>query len=301
MSSVQTSAILGQQPTNTYSAEAFPIGNLPEEMVVDIVKRLDFPTLERLEKTDEFWAKYTVEAWKSIAKQIGCPTSGDPKAQVFGLIKDLREKINNCPENKPNDITQILSKSTETLTIPEINLLQDCLKARDTLVVWALLAGAMGPPNIFADSKALIDEAKKFGGFITEHQQQLSQLTSLDLSGMRLTSLPPEIGKFTGLERLFLQINSLTSLPQEFAELKQLKELNLSENRFIRKPDELDELPVLARDNVNLDHNPMPQLMLERGFKDAIASFKSTSKKVVASTVAAAVAAVASAGYFGFL
>ncbi len=303
MSSVQTSAILGQQPKITGSAEAFPVGNLPDELIAEIVKKLDFPTLERLEKTDEFWANYTVDEWRSIAKQIGCPPYGDPKAQVFGFIKDLREKINNCPENKPDDITKILEKPTETLTIPEINLLQDCLKARDTLVVWAQLAVAIGgqiPNRNFADSSAVIDEAKKFSGWITEHQEQLFQLTNLDLSGMHLTSLPPEIGKLTGLERLFLQINSLTALPPEFSELKQLKELNLSENQFIRTPEEIcEELPMLQQ--INLSNNPFPQLMLERSFNDQIASLKSNTKKVAVATVATVAAAASIGLYFGFL
>ena len=54
--------------------------------------------------------------------------------------------------------------------------------------------------------------------------------TELDLSGLGLTSLPPEIGQLTNLRELNLSANRLTSLPPETGQLVNLKELDLGFN-----------------------------------------------------------------------
>ena len=46
--------------------------------------------------------------------------------------------------------------------------------------------------------------------------------TELDLSGMGLISLPPEIGQLTNLTELTLTDNRLTSLPAEICQLTNL-------------------------------------------------------------------------------
>ncbi len=52
--------------------------------------------------------------------------------------------------------------------------------------------------------------------------------TVLDLSGLGLRSLPPELFELTYLTRLYLGNNALTDLPAELAELSSLTTLNLS-------------------------------------------------------------------------
>jgi len=263
------SSVSNSNNANKTSWDDSPFAELPPEMIRNIVKKLDFLALLQLEEAGgNVWAEHILVEWKSIAKQIGCPIYyGDPKTKVKEHIKDLLEKINYIPEEKPADILEILSK--ETVTVQDIKLLQDCLNARNTLVVWTRLAEATGlpPPNHnFTTSQAVLDEANRFSGWVTEHQERLLQLTSLDLSGFHLTSLPPEIGKLTGLQRIFLQINGLTSLPAEFAQLQQLQDVDLSENKFIRSPDELEQLPNLRE--IQLHGNPIPQLQLEEGMRD---------------------------------
>ncbi len=77
----------------------------------------------------------------------------------------------------------------------------------------------------------------------------------LDLSGMELTELPPEIGKLVQLKRLILGKddrdqrkrygNSLTDLPKEIQQLQQLEELSLPYNKFIVIPESVTQLPNL--------------------------------------------------------
>jgi len=66
--------------------------------------------------------------------------------------------------------------------------------------------------------------------------------TSLDLSCLQLTTLPPEIGSLTHLQTLDLFQNQLTSLPDSFGNLSHLQTLNLSSNKFTSLPDNVSNL-----------------------------------------------------------
>jgi internalin A len=68
----------------------------------------------------------------------------------------------------------------------------------------------------------------------------------LDLSGMGLTALPPEIGQFTKLEQLRLNNNQLTALPPEIGQLTALTELWLNGNQFTALPPEIGQLTTLT-------------------------------------------------------
>ena len=65
---------------------------------------------------------------------------------------------------------------------------------------------------------------------------------TLDLVGMDLTSLPPEIGELTNLTGLNLSDNQLTSLPPEIGKLTNLTELVLSGDRLTSLPPEIGKL-----------------------------------------------------------
>ena len=62
------------------------------------------------------------------------------------------------------------------------------------------------------------------------------------LAGNQLTSLPPEIGQLTSLEKLWLSGNQLTSLPAEIGQLTSLKLLWLYHNQLTSVPVAVDEL-----------------------------------------------------------
>ncbi|WP_052435901.1 leucine-rich repeat domain-containing protein [Neochlamydia sp. EPS4] len=71
---------------------------------------------------------------------------------------------------------------------------------------------------------------------------QLSQLQELNLSQNQLTTLPAEIGQFSQLEALYLSSNQLTTLPAEIGQLSQLKALILSTNQIASLPTKLGQL-----------------------------------------------------------
>ena len=73
----------------------------------------------------------------------------------------------------------------------------------------------------------------------------LTSLRKLDLSGNRLTALPPEIGGLTSLQNLDLVGNRLTALPAEIGGLTSLQSLNLSGNRLTALPPEIGGLASL--------------------------------------------------------
>jgi internalin A len=70
---------------------------------------------------------------------------------------------------------------------------------------------------------------------------------SLDLSGIGLTTLPPEIGQLSALMTLYLANNKLTTLPPEISQLSALTELILYDNPLTTLPAEIGQLRLLRR------------------------------------------------------
>jgi internalin A len=71
--------------------------------------------------------------------------------------------------------------------------------------------------------------------------------TMLELSGLNLTTVPPEIGKLTALTTLYINTNQLTSLPRQIGRLTALTTLSLSENLLNSLPSEIGQLTALER------------------------------------------------------
>lgn len=84
---------------------------------------------------------------------------------------------------------------------------------------------------------------------------------SLNLSCMKLRSLPPEIGLLTKLHILHLWHNRLTCLPPQIGRCAQLQELYLSDNQLVSLPDSLQHLTHLKR--LYLHGNPKLHLSPE--------------------------------------
>ncbi|MCP4570005.1 MAG: hypothetical protein GY841_20685 [FCB group bacterium] len=76
--------------------------------------------------------------------------------------------------------------------------------------------------------------------------------TTLDLSDIGLTALPPEIGQLTHLKRLVLSENKLTELPSEIGQLTALEVLNLSNKSYLDHNNELTTLPTEIGQLTNL-------------------------------------------------
>jgi GTPase SAR1 family protein len=74
-----------------------------------------------------------------------------------------------------------------------------------------------------------------------EHDAQ-GNITALDLSGLELTRLPPNVGHLTHLKTLNLANNYLATVPHAIGQLVNLRDLNLSENRLRTLPREIGNL-----------------------------------------------------------
>lgn len=90
----------------------------------------------------------------------------------------------------------------------------------------------------------------------------------LDLSGLKLTSLPSEIGLLANLERLVLNDNLLEELPTEIGGLAALRRLELENNRLTYLPREIGQLVHL--DRLNLSRNRLADLPSEIGHLAAL-------------------------------
>ncbi|MCP4418088.1 MAG: hypothetical protein GY805_15805, partial [Chloroflexi bacterium] len=64
----------------------------------------------------------------------------------------------------------------------------------------------------------------------------------LNLAGLGLTAVPPEIGHLTGLQSLDLSYNQLTAVPPEIGQLTGLQTLNLGRNQLTAVPPEIVQL-----------------------------------------------------------
>ena len=83
----------------------------------------------------------------------------------------------------------------------------------------------------------------------------------LDLSGMGLTTLTPEIGNLTNLTQLILNWNQLTTLTPEIGNLANLTELYLNGNKLTTLPAEFGNLTNLTNlTELGLKGNPIEEI-----------------------------------------
>jgi Leucine-rich repeat (LRR) protein len=92
---------------------------------------------------------------------------------------------------------------------------------------------------------------------------ELTNQTTLDLSGKELTALPKEIYQLTNLTELNLSNNQLTALPPEIGQLTNLIKLNLSDNQLTALPPEIGNFVNLTE--LDLNKNPLTVLPAEIG------------------------------------
>ena len=88
-----------------------------------------------------------------------------------------------------------------------------------------------------------------------------AQDPTLDLGGMDLTKLPPEIGLATHLTKLSLRGNQLITLPAEIGLLTNLNFLSAADNTIEWLPAEIGQLTNLAQ--LNLKNNKLTELPIE--------------------------------------
>ncbi|MEM7115426.1 MAG: COR domain-containing protein [Chloroflexota bacterium] len=94
------------------------------------------------------------------------------------------------------------------------------------------------PDDAYKEAVRRIKRAK--GSFLTRRSDEL------DLGGLGLTAVPPEIAELTHLTRLNISTNKLTAIPAEIGNLTQLGMLFLHNNGLTALPPEVRKLTQLA-------------------------------------------------------
>jgi len=92
---------------------------------------------------------------------------------------------------------------------------------------------------------------------------QLKGLNELYIQDNNLTTLPAEIGKLTVLTSLYLYDNQLTEFPPEICQLTTLTELYLGKNKLTKMPPEIGKLTALSK--LYVYSNSLAELPLEIG------------------------------------
>ena len=100
-------------------------------------------------------------------------------------------------------------------------------------------------------------------------QATVDRAKKLDLRGLHLTTLPPELGQCTALQTLYLDNNQLMSLPPELGQCAALQQLYLENNRLTTLPPELRQITRLKE--IFLHGNPrltLPEDILGPSWED---------------------------------
>lgn len=97
---------------------------------------------------------------------------------------------------------------------------------------------------------------------------QLNSLIALDLRDNYLTELPAEIGRLSTLRELYLDVNELTELPAEIGQLSALTELGLGANDLTELPVEIGQLSALT--GLDVSGNKLRELPVEIGELNAL-------------------------------
>src|SRR4051812_48922753 len=105
-------------------------------------------------------------------------------------------------------------------------------------------------PTIAAGQQGYKEALRRIKNF----RQAKRARTHLDLRGLGLITLPPEIGHLMTLTMLSLDGNELSSLPPVIGRLSTLKSLGLGGNRLSSLPPEFAKLTALAELDLGFNH-----------------------------------------------
>ncbi len=228
---------------------ASAIENLSDE-ITQILKK---PTIDQI-NTIQDWlqAREDLPKWKALTERIN---------QEFPNLN-----LEGPGEIANLSVQQLIAKGKDYRQWHTQYL--ELLKARDTLVVWRILAevtGLPGGPNLqeLATEQAIRNKSIEFTAWFNANQEALAGLTDLNLSDNHLTSIPTEIGQLTNLQTLRLGFNQFTSIPTDIGRLTNLQTLILSCNQLTSIPTDIGRLTHLQA--LDLDYNQLSSIPNEIG------------------------------------
>jgi len=192
----------------------------------------------------------------------------------IGLLTGLAELdlCNNQLDRLPSEIGNLMSLKHLSLSYNRITILPDALLEMTRLTTLHLGVNMVftSPPGLYenvalnliwsrlhsqiegADPELDAHGVRAFFND-PENASKLEQVKVLDLNGLNLKILPPEIGRLKGLVELNLDWNDLKELPDELGMLTKLEKMILSINHFDLFPPVLAQLKALKY--LSLDGN----------------------------------------------
>jgi hypothetical protein len=145
--------------------------------------------------------------------------------QVSQFVSETQRVISSFVDKifRPDVIIPSTSISYNHLVTLEDHLsLYPPGKVRDTVILWRALSKAINVSVLFSPDQSL--EAQ-FNDWLAAHKPSLAEIKTLILQNntYQLTSLPPQIGKLTQLQELYIDSPLLTEIPAEIEELVNLR------------------------------------------------------------------------------
>ncbi|WP_052435983.1 leucine-rich repeat domain-containing protein [Neochlamydia sp. EPS4] len=238
---------------NTILQVHFPEGNgdfIAQAGILDKIYEIK-PNLSIEEKVPYIFQKlFTLAASLS-------PTEFERNTIEEKVLYIFRRLFALAPSLSP---TEVERNTTESKAINLSNYSSYLLNI-NRLFFWQMLPGGTGflnqPPI-----KAL--PLKKKGELLTQWIEEYGKnITTLNLEGLGLTLLPPEIGHLSQLTCLVLRYNHLTVIPAEIGQLTKLEVLNLSYNHLTAIPTSIGQLTKLQM--FRLDGNHLTAIPAEIG------------------------------------
>lgn len=244
----------------------------------EIVKGLPEQDIGHIKSLDEIKAFFADPNSKPLLTSIKKLDLSSKELWVvpreFGLLTGLAELdlSNNQLDRLPSEIGNLMGLKLLSLGYNRIAFLPDCLleMTRLTTLHHGSNMVASSPPGLYENVALNLIWSRLHGqlegadpeldahgvrAFFNdpENASKLEGIKVLDLNGLNLKILPPEIGKLKGLIELNLDWNDLKELPDELGLLTKLEKIILSINHFDLFPPVLTQLKALKY--LSLDGN----------------------------------------------
>ncbi|NRB49809.1 MAG: leucine-rich repeat domain-containing protein [Saprospiraceae bacterium] len=162
-----------------------------------------------------------------------------------GFLFSVRELVNKGYSDFLEKVIDLLDEMATGITdYPSYQRLQERERAVYKIVV-ELFGHAPELPRIIKIIKSKIEALETLQAISAAKNRKLQNGT-LNLAGLHLIFLPPEVLMMAGIKVLRLQRNELEFLPKEIIGCKQLRRLDIGQNRLRRLPKGLEELRELS-------------------------------------------------------
>ncbi len=195
------------------------------------------------------------------AQQGMLPINLSPYQTACSLVHDQRSRLMKL---LGNDLAKAFLLSVPSL--PEIDRFEqiECfIRDYNFILMCSEVVGV--DQDISGMAQKVINQVKNKNFSIKNQANDLrnkknefSQIAVFSLTEKGLTSLPPEIEYFTGLQTLNLSKNHFTTLPTQLSKLQQLTHFDISHNPLGRFPIEIKVISSLK--NLNVSHTKLSDL-----------------------------------------